>query len=80
MSYQEWSRVFVCHDTITAQAVVGLLETQGIETRVRDLSVSPYPVSIGPLSERHIEVPSEDAQRAAAALDAARRDGILEGN
>ena len=78
MTTAAWTRVYVCYDTIAAHAVVGILEAEGICARVRDLTVSPYPVTIGPLSERHIEVPGVEAERANAVLDEAREDGVLD--
>ena len=73
-----WTRVYICYDPIAAHAVVGMLEAEGIAARVRDLTVSPYPVTIGPLSERHVEVPGEEEERAIAVLDEARQDGVLD--
>jgi hypothetical protein len=70
--------VYTCYDPIAADAVAGMLEAEGIAARVRDLTVSPYPVSIGPLSERRIEVPAKDAERAAAVLAEAKGDGVLD--
>lgn len=77
MAENTWQRVWICQDPIAAQVAVGVLEDAGIPVRVRDLSVGPYPVSLGPLSERHLEVPAGDSDHAAGLLRAAVRDGIL---
>lgn len=77
MAGETWQRVWICQDVIAAQAAVGVLEDAGIPVRLRDLSLGPYPVSLGPLSERHLEVPAADAAEALGLLRTAVRDGIL---
>ncbi len=44
---------------------------------MRDMTITPYPVTLGPLGERHILVRAEDAEEARALLRAALEDGFL---
>jgi len=69
--------VYIALDAIEASAVTGVLAAVGIEGRVRDMAISPYPVSFGPLGEKHILVPEEQAERANSALRTAQEDGFL---
>jgi hypothetical protein len=69
--------VYVALDSIESSAVTGILDSAGIDARVRDLTVTPYPVSLGPLGERHILVPADRAAEAQALLRTAREDGYL---
>jgi hypothetical protein len=77
MADTDFQVVYIARDPLEASAVTGLLEAEGIESRVRDMTISPYPVSFGPLGERHILVPEERLAQARALLDRARRDGFL---
>lgn len=69
--------VYVALDHIEASAVTGVLASAGIEARVLDMTITPYPVTLGPLGERRILVPSGEAADARALLRAARDDGFL---
>jgi len=71
------SIVYIALDAIEASAVTGVLSAAGIEGRVRDMTITPYPISFGPLGERHILVPAEHAEEARALLRAALEDGFL---
>ncbi|RMG86033.1 MAG: DUF2007 domain-containing protein [Candidatus Dadabacteria bacterium] len=72
-----WAEVYVALDAVEASAVTGLLASAGLEVRVRDMGVTPYPVSIGPLGEKRIEVPADRAEEARRILRQAARDGYL---
>ena len=69
--------IYIALDTIEASAVIGVLATRGIEGRIRDMTISPYPVSFGPLGEKHILVPEEQAEEGISALRTALEDGFL---
>ena len=69
--------VYIAFDAIETAAVTGVLAAAGIEARVRDMTISPYPVSLGPLGEKHILVPEEQTEEARAALRSALEDGFL---
>jgi hypothetical protein len=69
--------VYIALDTIEAAVVTGVLASAGIEGRVRDMTISPYPVSFGPLGEKHILVVEEQAEDARGVLRTALEDGFL---
>lgn len=71
--------VYTAFDVIEASVVTGILESAGLEPRVRDLTVTPYPVSVGPLSEKRIAVPRHQAREARSLLEKAIEDGVLGG-
>lgn len=69
--------VYVALDDIEASAVTGVLASAGIEARVLDMTITPYPVALGPLGERRILVASDQAADARDLLREAREDGFL---
>jgi hypothetical protein len=82
VSVSDMVEVYVALDAIEVSAVTGLLESAGLEVRVRDMTITPYPISIGPLGEKRIFVPRQHAQEARRVLHQAWKDGFLknEGN
>ncbi len=78
MSGGELFEVYRALNDVEAVTVTALLESAGIQARIRDMTVRPYPVSLGPLAERRIWVPAAQAWWAASVLDAAVSDGVLE--
>jgi hypothetical protein len=77
MEFQPLIDVFVTSDVIELSVAAGILEAAGLEPRLRDLTVRPYPVSIGPLGEKRIAVPPDQARLARELLGAALADGAL---
>ncbi|GAB4263317.1 MAG: hypothetical protein Kow0092_14120 [Deferrisomatales bacterium] len=77
MAFDEFEEVYVAHGPIELDAVVGVLEAAGLSPRVRDMRVTPYPVTVGPLGERRVLVRKDQAGTAREALRRAARDGIL---
>ena len=75
--YQELEEVYVTSDLIEASVVTGILEQGGLNPRIRDMTVRPYPVSVGPLGEKRIAVPDDQADEARHLLETAAVDGIL---
>lgn len=71
--------VYVARDPVEASAVVAVLGAEGVEAAVRDMGVTPYPVSLGPLGEKRILVAAEDEGVAVAVLRRAVEDGVLPG-
>lgn len=69
--------VYVALDDIETSAATGVLAAAGVEARVLDMTITPYPVALGPLGERRILVPSDQAAQARALLRTAREDGFL---
>jgi len=77
VSAADWVEVYVALDAVEVAAVTGVLASAGIGARVRDMTVTPYPVSIGPLGEKRIDVPAEQAAEARRLLRLAADDGYL---
>ncbi len=77
MPFQDLVVVYIALDVIEATVVTGLLESAGIEPWVRDMTVRPYPVSVGPMGEKRVAVPRTDAERARDLLRRAVEDGVL---
>ncbi len=69
--------LYKTYDALEADRIAALLAEHAISCAIRDLSISPYPLTIGPFAERRISVAAEDAVRARAALEQAIRDGYL---
>jgi hypothetical protein len=69
--------VYAAGGAIEAQYVEGLLREEGIEARVRDFSVTPYPMHVGAMTERRIVVPPDDREAALELLRSAEADGLL---
>ncbi len=69
--------IYACSDAVETGFVSNLLEAEGIRAYVRDLTVRPYPVSIGPLGERRIAVHPHDLPRALDLLRSAAADGVI---
>ena len=75
---RETAEVYVTSDPIALGAARGVLEEAGIGVRVRDLTVRPYPLSVGALSELRLVVAAEAAEAARELLREAARDGVVE--
>lgn len=79
MPFEDLVEVYIALDPIEATVVAGILESAGLEPRIRDMTITPYPVSVGPLGEKRIVVPSAHAAQAVRVLRQAVDDGILTG-
>lgn len=69
--------LYKTYDVLEADRISDLLAEHGIICTVRDLSISPYPLTIGRFGERRIGVDETDAARAREVLEQAIRDGYL---
>jgi peroxiredoxin len=69
--------LYKTYDALEADRIADLLAEHAISCAIRDLSISPYPLTIGRFAERRISVAAEDADRARAVLEQAIRDGYL---
>jgi thiol-disulfide isomerase/thioredoxin len=69
--------LYKTYDSLEADRISDLLAEHGIACVVRDLSISPYPLTIGRFSERRISVAAADAARARDVLQQAICDGYL---
>jgi hypothetical protein len=69
--------IYACYDLLEAIRAQNLLESYGISCRLRDLSCSALPLTIGTFGERRIAVPHETVIQAKQTLGKAIRDGYL---
>jgi len=69
--------IYACYELLEALRAQNLLESCGISCRVRDLSSSALPFTIGTFGERRIAVPHETVIQAKQVLGKAILDGYL---
>jgi hypothetical protein len=69
--------IYACYDLLEALRAQNLLESHGISCRLRDLSCSALPLTIGTFGERRIAVPHETVIQAKQLLGKAIHDGYL---
>lgn len=69
--------LYKTYDVLEADRIADLLAEHEIACSVRDLSMSPYPLTIGRFAERRISVEADDADQARTVLEQAIRDGYL---
>jgi hypothetical protein len=72
--------IYACYDLLEALRAQNLLESYGISCRLRDLSCSALPLTIGTFGERRISVPHETVIQAKQTLGKAIIDGYLSTN
>ncbi|HXZ25790.1 MAG TPA: DUF2007 domain-containing protein [Nitrospiria bacterium] len=72
--------IYACYDLLEAQRIQNLLESQGISCRLRDLSCSPLPLTIGTFGERRLAVPHQAVIQAKQTVGKAIHDGYLSAN
>jgi peroxiredoxin len=69
--------LYKSYDPLEADRIVDLLAEHEIACVVRDLTISPYPMTIGRFGERRIGVADGDVARAREILQDAIRDGYV---
>jgi len=69
--------IYACYDLLEALRAQNLLESRGISCRLRDLSCSALPLTIGKFGERRIAVPHPTVIQAKQMLGKAIHDGYL---
>ena len=69
--------VYIALDVIEVSVVTSLLESAGMEPRIRDMTIRSYPVTVGPLGEKRVAVPRLQAGLARETLRRAVEDGVL---
>jgi len=69
--------IYLSYDMLEADLIKGLLEENGIPCFVRDMTISPYPLSIGKFAEKRIAVDENDVEEAVRLIGEARGDGYI---
>jgi len=69
--------IYACYDLLEALRAQNLMESHNISCRLRDLSSSALPLTIGKFGERRIAVPHEAVIQAKQVLGKAIHDGFL---
>ncbi len=69
---EKWIELEVVFDPLEAEMIKDLLESGGIETIVRSMKISPYPVNIGKIGEIKILVKESDLEEAIKVIEKAR--------
>jgi hypothetical protein len=72
--------IYACYELLEALRIQDLLESQGISCRLRDLSCSALPLTIGTFGERRLAVPHQAVIQAKQTVGKAIHDGYLSAN
>ncbi|MBI5287049.1 MAG: DUF2007 domain-containing protein [Deltaproteobacteria bacterium] len=72
--------IYLSYDEIEASIIENLLEDNGIPCVIRDMRITPYPITIGNFSEKRIAVEEDMVDEAMAIIRDAVRDGIISSN
>jgi len=65
------------YDAIEADLIKGLLEDNDISCFIRDMTITPYPLSIGKFAEKRISVDRDDVEEATRLIRDAISDGYI---
>ncbi len=77
---QDYLEIYLSYNEIEAELIKELLENEGIQTILRDIHITPYPISIGRFSEKRIAVPVDRVEKAKILIEQAIVDGFLDKN
>ena len=72
--------IYATYDLLEAEQIRGFLEETGILTKIRDLSISPYPLSIGGFNEKRIIVLNYYKKEALKLIANAIEDQVISSN
>ncbi len=72
-----FKEIYLSYNEIEADLIKGLLEDNDIYCIVRDMRITPYPVSIGDFSEKRIAVEEDKVEEAKILITEAIRDGYI---
>lgn len=71
--------LYKTYDSLEAGRIADLLADHAIACSIRDLTISPYPLTIGRFGERRVGVSLLDVAEARRVLHDAIQDGYLSG-
>jgi len=69
--------IYATFDFLEAEQIKGFLEQEGLLVQIRDLGISPYPLSIGNFAEKRILVLESDEMEASQVISRAIQDQII---
>ena len=69
--------LYKTYDSLEAGRIADLLADHAIACSIRDLTISPYPLTIGRFGERRVGVSLPDVAEARRVLQDAIQDGYL---
>lgn len=72
-----FKEIYFSYNDIEADLIKGLLEEHDIYCVVRDMKISPYPLSLGEFSERRIAVEEDKIEEAKTLIRYAIKDGYI---
>ena len=72
-----FKEIYLTYNEIESELIKDLLEDYDIYCIVRDMKISPYPLSIGEHSEKRIAVEEDKVEEAKELIRLAIRDGYI---
>lgn len=72
-----FKEIYFTYSDIESELIRGLLEDHDIYCIVRDMRITPYPVSIGEQSEKRIAVEEDRVEEAKELIRWAIKDGYI---
>ncbi len=69
--------VYLSYDAMEADLIKGLLEDNDIPCFIRDMTITPYPMSIGRFAEKRVSVDKDDVEKAVQLIRDAISDGYI---
>ncbi|MFQ5330031.1 MAG: putative signal transducing protein [Thermodesulfobacteriota bacterium] len=69
--------IYLSYDAMETDLIKGLLENNDIPCFIRDMAVTPYPMSIGKFAEKRISVGSDYVEEATLLIRDAISDGYI---
>ena len=72
--------IYATYDLLEAEQIRGFLEETGILAKIRDLGISPYPISIGGFNEKRILVLNSYKKEALKVIANAIEDQMISSN
>lgn len=71
--------LYFSYDEIETTLIANLLEDSGISCIIRDMRITPYPLTIGVFTERRVAVEEDRVEEARIIIRDAIRDGFISG-
>jgi len=71
--------LYFSYDEIETTLIANLLEESGISCIIRDMRITPYPLTIGVFTERRVAVEEDRVEEARIIIRDAIRDGFISG-